>query len=353
MNNDPIINNNQPNENYEAWSEMAKEVDQGDTQIETQQENTFDELRRSGTLPEGVRDERDYTEYLQEQDARIAERNAAESEARKELFGEIEQLAPNGRKFMTAIIGTLDSSEGYGYDEREYAEAIVPIAMEFAKGSIDSQEMNGIDCGQYAKAHTRFFLLNHPDFKKIEDKNYWLSEKIQETFSDIEIGRRIQDCTDNEGLDPAIEQFREEHPHVFYDRFNKKLEDENCMGLLGENTQRGTERLEADKGITELIAKDIIDSYDRSVRDEEALNNCEQYLGIVGDLYRGKGLGSQMANEFRDLYYDISHEFYRKLRTAKIERIKHVSKRYDSYKSSYEFYEQNMRHGNLILGEEA
>ena len=260
MNNDPIINKDQPNENYEAWSEMAKEVDQGDTQIEPQQEKTFDELRRNGTLPEGVRDERDYTEYLQEQDARIAERNTAESEARKELFGEIEQLAPNGRKFMTAIIGTLDNSEGYGYDKREYAEAIVPIAMEFAKGPIDSQEMNGIDCGQYVKAHTSFFLRNHPDFEKIET-NYWLSEKIQETFIDIEIGRRIQDCTDNEGLDPAIKQFREEHPHVFYDRFNKKLEDENCMGLLGENTQRGTERLEADKGITELIARDIIDSY--------------------------------------------------------------------------------------------
>lgn len=46
---------------------------------------SFDEAKRSGGLPEGVRDEQDYREYLAEKDARDAESNKLKNEALRKI----------------------------------------------------------------------------------------------------------------------------------------------------------------------------------------------------------------------------------------------------------------------------
>ena len=315
MNNDPTIGN-QPNGNYEPWKKMVDDFRRGDTPTEQQHANN-------------------------------------------EILDGIEQLDPNDKKFMTAIVGSLHNKT-FGYNEQEYKDTLLPIAMKYVKYDTENiPGLNGInDCGTYLKARANLFLLEEPQFKKIIADGHWvLSTAIERTFEDIEIGRQIQNATDSEGYDSTIEQFYAEYSHEGFSpkfrKFNEKIRDEDCMGLLGENTQISIEREKSDKGIIELIAKDVMDDYLRGPHSEERQIECENYLDILNYLYDGEGLGRQAKTVFKNLYSGIESDMNHEWDCKQIAHIKTISRMYHSYKASYESFRQNSQLGNSILNQKS
>lgn len=108
----------------EKLNDNSENVDQGTTGVDALSNMpSFEEMRRQNTLPEGVRDEQDYRDYMMEQQARSAEKNNAEIEdakCNKEFCEEISKLEkPQDKYLAIALLDVMVNGTTYSFNDQD------------------------------------------------------------------------------------------------------------------------------------------------------------------------------------------------------------------------------------------
>lgn len=115
--------NNPENTNQEPINTDNEEAPLSFSEHMAQKQNyeqAFKEAQDNGTLPEGIRDARDYQDYMEEKQAHEAEQEQANQEAEAEFVKRIEAAVnvieaikdPNDKDLATSMLGRSDDKDG-------------------------------------------------------------------------------------------------------------------------------------------------------------------------------------------------------------------------------------------------
>jgi|GEM_PF-1421444 len=299
-------------------------------------EKTFEEARSEGNLPEGIRDEQDYKEYLAEQKAR----NNETAEHDRALFSKIESIEdPYDRSFITAALGLSHKNGSHN--------TIVPFCMDF----IEQDEFS--DIGDFLKSKRAEF----------SDANALTISQSAGVLSQLKTGATIE-----KEAASIMEGLRVLHDDkVYYEDALNNFCDQNeirasfiCFPELQEHKE-----VNFNSGVAATIAKNIMRDYDENASAVEKNKNARM-LEILAQLYNGhkdecrrvveRGIG-QLGRTLSDkvIAGDIPDHLWWKAPCFTVGDVidivaaNEVSEKISSAERSHGFYSKVKSLGNEIL----
>ena len=286
-------------------------------------EKTYDEALREGVLPEGVRDEQDYREYLSEKNARAVEA----TEHDHAMANEIERIEnPYDKNLVLSIIPRFyDENGDRRQKENEYFDSL-SLAIEYAnrnnsntsieefaeyKISQRKQEIKdkGIDYHRDREASKELYRLrnaldalkrasHYSEIQKETDNNEQSIAEIDKYFKNDERLRRYRVI-----------------PTIFRNNFSNSIEDSDFSPINAQTihdrhldlARQIIARPAFDKGIATVMAKDLLQEYQQT-NSEDSKIILKDKLYVLADYYRGEGFNMQMdfaMQSFKENCYDV------------------------------------------------
>ncbi|MBR0460375.1 hypothetical protein IJI91_00035 [Candidatus Saccharibacteria bacterium] len=343
-------------------------------------EKTFDEARRDGSLPEGVRDKKDYEEYL-------ITKNAHETEAvnyDKWLVNEIDKLENanrnlvlaqlhynyeiNGNHTETPVVNPVELALEYTKQNKnleEFFETKIRERDDELKKLSDLLKKEGADFSDKNKdkvnrLERERFSLEKVLFPKFIGCQY--IEKVDEAMSDAILTDKIVDfCKEQRVSDSAAFNFK---------HFSPESNIEYDIPEMGDDDMITTEnRPQFYEGVLKLITKDIIDKpisdthFSELVQKDQLAMLGKEYAGeeplevqidaLLSKLFKTYSADSWLQsvdNDFKrergDAYHEVGARVGDLIRLAAIKEVKDkVSQNTIIYKKN----KQDIEQGEQIL----
>ena len=310
----------------------------------------FEEARRNGTLPEGVSDAYEYREYMEETTAHAAEA----SERNKEFLSEIglEQIKDSyDRNLALSCLPFFLYDDG-SLRQDDSRTAVFILAMDFIHRDDKSVTLEDF-CDTKAKE------LSEQD-KVLSSSSFGVLKKLERCS-------RMQKATDAENPNTEVIDYCEDNDLQFhvtgsnFDSFRSKIED---VGYLSDGINSFESRPSSDKGIISVMAKEMIRDHQNAKTDAEKYRIASE-LGVLANLYRGKGFSVQMQEAMGRAYDAYSDAIYfaaqkgddvirsgAQISITDISRamsIHSVSGEFNRMRRNYERYQQLVEKGRFIL----
>lgn len=264
-------------------------------------ERLFNEMKQNGTLPEGVTDPYELREYTEENQAREAEQDKANKEARaeydehcKRLIAEVLDIKdPKDKNMAITMLSTLTSGKNiWGREDLKASQDYQDVFLEYINR--DEKDVS-----------IEEFIV-----ERVEDTNK--SEQDRRKYRIFPLDRAV----DSEEF-AEIQTINDDSPEVAEKKLEKMLAEKNLGYLVSYGFEsygrRYTKHLEidspfnwepndfierpaSDRGIIVSMAKDIINQIDGNDPNVTKQRYLKNKLTVIGQLYNGKNFDKQLKD---------------------------------------------------------
>lgn len=321
---------------------------------------SFEEMRRQNAVPEGVRDEQDYREYQAEQQARSAEQDKANKEARAEYD-------EHCKRFITEVLDIKDSKD------KNMAIVMLPTLTsgkniwheEDLKASQDCQDI----FLEYINRDKKNMSIEEFIAERAEDMNKGEQDRRRYQAFPLEVASRSEEFAE-------IQTINDDSPEVAEEELEKMLTEKKLGDLVDYGFQsfgrRYTKHLEidspfdwkpndfverpaSDRGIIISMAKDIISQIDNNDLNLTKQQYLKNKLTVIGKLYNGKNFDKQLKDIEDFLIQSISNDVNdgrertdigNVIRTS---TILEISRKFSGWRHNYDFMKKYQQDGQTIL----
>ena len=237
---------------------------------------SFEDMRKQNAVPEGVRDEQDYREYLAEKQARAAEQEKAGSEFAehsKKYIAEIAKLEDSADKYMA--IASLRHLTNERQNEHEKND------------SINTQEVLLEFFNRDNKHET---IKNFIDNKINDLRNSGASE---ETINHYDIPKAHADSLESIEENARIHALNQADEEECLDELNSFMEeDDSLSGLEFDEYKTSEKRPASDRGILLSMATELLkDNIHEENMNMHALNST--MIKHIAYYYNGQDFDRQ------------------------------------------------------------